>query len=102
MKRFGICISMIFSLTIVGWTVASSRAAPALEPLGGPASTAEPSISPRLPFCECIRECTATGEDFDGSSVRSLAEACANAATACRTAHCGSCPVIFSQCEGLN
>jgi hypothetical protein len=96
MKRFGICVSMIFALTTVGWTVASSRAAPALP---GLASPAEPSASPRIRLCECDRQCTATGEDFDGISHISVADACGKAGVQCRAAGCTSCPVVFSGCD---
>lgn len=99
MKRFGICVSMIFALTTVGWTVASSRAAPALEPVHGPASSAEPSASPRIRLCECDRQCTATGEDFDGISHISVGDACSKASAQCRAAGCTSCPIIFSGCD---
>lgn len=96
MKRFGICVSMIFALTTVGWTVASSRAAPVLP---GPASRAEPSASPRIRLCECDRQCTATGADFDGISHISVADACSKASAQCRAAGCTSCPIVFSGCD---
>ena len=89
MKRFGICVSMIFALTTVGWTVASSRAAPA----------AEPSASPRIRLCECDRVCAATGADFDVISTISVADACGKAGVQCRATGCTSCPVVFSGCD---
>lgn len=126
MKRYDVCVLTMFSLALLACstaapaaqtaarpglaTMADSQSAPATSsqpapPAGvrpalhGPASRLEVSArSPQIILCECEVNCTATGEEFFGSSTTNVGLACSKARSACSKSGCSVCTQGPSGC----